>query len=178
MRAGISLRIRLLGCTRGGGRAIAGPNGRFRRLSCHWSISDYRAGRGLLGLASSLTFTCSAAPAAWRYSPQSVAPRTRSCLTGKVWPRIGVSGDGGIRGHWRDRLALPSAPVGPPSRTNCRSEYSHPHVALGLPQNMRLIRRAVGSRLPRVYFGEMMRAAMGGRNGRDGRSLRRLHEAD
>src|SRR5215472_6971003 len=51
-----------------------GPNGRFRCVNCHCRIGDYRAGRGLLGLASSLTFTCSAAPAAWRYSPQHGAP--------------------------------------------------------------------------------------------------------
>src|SRR5262249_14410991 len=39
-------------------------NARFRRINCYRCISDYRAGRGLLSLASLLTFTCSAAPAA------------------------------------------------------------------------------------------------------------------
>ena len=49
-----------------------------------------------------------------RDPPRLVA---RPCLTGRVWPRIGGSGDGAIRGHGRDRMrsAQSIEPTGVPN---------------------------------------------------------------
>ena len=83
--AAIGLRIRFT-CRRERRRTHhRGPNGRFRRISCHCCISDYRAGRGLLGLAPSLTFTCPPAPAAWRF-----------------WPRLAEHRGAKRKGPWHD----------------------------------------------------------------------------
>src|SRR5262249_35889647 len=50
---------------------------------------------------------------------------TMSQRVESVWPRTGGSGDGDVRGHWRDRDYVTS--VGQPIRTHYRRQYSRNH---------------------------------------------------
>ena len=67
-----------------------------------------------------------------RVTNQSNGTVVGSC---NAWPRTGGSGDGDVRGHWRDqRDHIAGRPI---NRTKYRPEYSRPRIASWLPQLLR-----------------------------------------